>query len=174
MAAAACAVSLAAAVSTTQAAEPSSLRAVLDAHLCDLTERLTRIHRSTDPRRTARHIVVQAEDGPDAYVQCRFLARDTRMECEAASGHHRSRAAPRPPLPRDAGALAALGFVARADGNDRREIALEGPDSLGEVAVLMLRALHDGYGFRAPAPLLVRAPLARLPARASSGCVPTS
>lgn len=151
-----------------------SLRAVFDAHVCDVVERLQRIHRSNDPDPSSRHLIIEPTDHPGAYVQCRFDAGDTRMQCEAASGYYPVQDGPRRPHPGDPAALAALGFKADPQGNDAQDFDLAQPPDLGRVARLMLRALHDGYGFRKPTALFIEAPLAKDAGRPLPGCTPVS
>ena len=165
---------LAASMSVARAADAPTLRAVLDAHYCDLQERLVRIHRSRDADPYARHIIIEPEGRPDAYVQCRFAEGDGRMQCEAASGYYPVQAGPRRPHPGNPAALAALGFAAQPDDNDALEFELDRPPELGRVSRLMLRALHDGFDFRVPTALVVTAPLAEAPGTPLPGCTPVS
>ena len=152
-----------------------SLRAVLEAHLCEVQELLLRIHRTDDPDMSARHLIIEPADHPEAYVQCRFEAGDSRMQCEAASGYYPVvEDGPPRPHPGDAAALAALGFRSDPKGNDAQDLALGEPPDLERAARLMLRALHDGYGFRKPTELFLEAPLAKGPSRPLPGCAPVS
>lgn len=146
------------------ASGPSTLHELAAAYRCHILERLHRIHDGDRTTSRDRFIALYPDGRPDAYVQCIFLERDTKLLCEAASGAYRLKAGEAGPATPagDMGRLRSLGFAPDpAGGNLRRDLALRRPADLGAAADLILAALHDGFGMRWPVKLRVRAPKAR-------------
>lgn len=109
------------------------------------------------------------------YVQCLFLDDGLSLLCEASSGLLGPREGEDGHLALPASsisALAALGFETEdVEGNFQRLVDLSDEGDFDEVAVLLIGALHDGYGASARSQLRIDAPLAGDFDHAAS-CVP--
>jgi T3SS (YopN, CesT) and YbjN peptide-binding chaperone 3 len=158
-----------------QAHAADDLRAFLANHRCAVVERLELIHaRGNRSRSHNRFLVVGLEQHGRSYVQCLFVAQDTRMLCEASSGFYAQR--PGEPrrfrlAPEAVAALGRLGFSTDdAQGNYRRELELGRPPNLVAVADLMLSALYEGYGARLDTRLKLTAPMVPRVKREFSKC----
>ena len=173
VAAAAALLPIVAAAAQTQA----DLQAFLAVHRCAIVERFEIIHARGNPANSKdRFLAVTLRGQPQAYVQCLFFERDTKMSCEAASGFYAQK--PEEPrrfrlAPEEVAALGRLGFSTDdSAGNFKREIEIGSPPNLGAVADLMLSALHDGYGARVKSRLKWSAPLAPRINAKFSRCTP--
>ncbi len=159
---------------STQAAA-DVLETLIAQHHCDIVERLDQI-RNTKKRRDGkdRFLIVSPALRDDKFVQCIFFADDRKMLCEAASGYFLTKPGEprrRATTPSGTAALASLGFSTDdSAGNFKREI--ESPDfaAHGQVARLMLSALHAAYDVNLATMLKFYAPLAMDRRRIDARC----
>jgi hypothetical protein len=158
------------------AQEANSLRALRAKYLCQVVDRLERIHAHGDPTSDRdRFIAVTVPQHRHGYVQCIFFDQRSQMLCEASSGfYYDKEGAPRtffhpPEVPQ---ALGRLGFSTDdTKGNYRMEFEVGARPDFNAIADLILRALHDGYGARAHTRLRFNAPFAQRPVKS---CTPVS
>ncbi len=148
--------------------------AFVDLHRCEIAERLTRIGATATPDGKNRFIVVALEERGQSYVQCLFDKEGTSLLCEASSGFYGPAEGEDGHLVLTASEIAALGALGfdtgASDGNFQRMLTLSGGVDFDAVAILVLKALYDGYGARARSRLEIHAPLARGPGAAP--CTP--
>ena len=138
------------------AASTADMNAFIRAYRQPLVEILSRIHaHAMTPNK--RFVVVVSGSGR-RYVQCMLIDEDSKVYCEAGSGHYDHS---RPPSASARLALARLGFRGNAtEGNYHTESAINDDSGLWSVADLMLETLYRAYGARLGVPLSINAPLA--------------
>lgn len=143
-----------------------SREAVFAKYRCPLTDMLRQVFEAPSAyRERDRYLVLSAPLVDQAYVQCMFAVNRTKLFCEASSGYYaRAMDKPRRSFPSEdtKAAFRKLGF---ATGNDEKNYPYErdftGTPDFGEIATLMLLAMHDGFGARAETLLTVQAPFAK-------------
>jgi hypothetical protein len=153
-----------------------SFHALLEVYRCEVVHRLEQIYAAGDPASTRnRYIAVSVPGRMQAYVQCMFHDRESKLYCEAASGFYFDKKdVPRTfhQPPETVAALARLGFsVDDLAGNFKIDFEVADPPDFNAMADFILRALYDGYGARGNMNLRFNAPFAP---RAPSTCVPVS
>jgi hypothetical protein len=162
-------------ISSAHAQTAEDKRTFITNHRCAVVERLELIHARGNRSTTHnRFLMVGLHDHGQRYVQCIFLAYDTRMLCEASSGFYAQRPGESRRFrlaPEAVAALGGLGFSTDdAQGNYRRELELGKPPNLVAVADLILSALYDGHGARVDTRLKLTAPMVPRVKRELSRC----
>jgi hypothetical protein len=158
---------------TVAAAAPSSgLADFVRTYRCPLLEALETIR--AHPMTPMDRYIVLSVDERQRYAQCLFVDGDRQIMCEASSGRN----GPKPHLrlsKAQRGAIAALGYQMN-DGSPNFWLhrAVAGRSDLLEIAELMLKTLHQGYGARLGRVIGMRAPFApgKVLRPGDSSCVP--
>ncbi|RTL48904.1 MAG: hypothetical protein EKK40_16140 [Bradyrhizobiaceae bacterium] len=144
----------------------SSQDALLAKYRCPLSDLLRQVFEAPSAYQERNRYLILTGPGRSAdYVQCIFAANRTKLYCEASSGYYdEAMDKPRRHFPSDA-VKAALGKLGFKTGNEEKNYPYErdftGTPDFGEIATLMLSAMHDGFGARAETPLIVHAPFAK-------------
>lgn len=141
-------------------------QAFLARYRCPIAEMLRQVFEAPSAfKERDRYMVLSVAHVGQSYVQCMFAEGRTKLYCEASSGYYAEAAdKPRRTFSSDEtkAALDRLGFNT---GSDQKNYPYErdftGVPDFGEIATLMLLALHDGFGARAETPLRADAPFAR-------------
>ena len=153
-------------VASTLAQASDSREALFAKSRCPLTDMLRQVFEAPSAyQERDRYLVLSAPLIDQAYVQCMFAVNRTKLFCEASSGYYaRAMDKPRRSFPSEdtKAAFRKLGF---ATGDDEKNYPYErdftGTPDFGEIATLMLLAMHDGFGARAGTRLTVQAPFAK-------------
>ena len=154
-------------ISTPTSAQTSdSSTELVEEYRCVLSAKLRQVYETPSAyHERDRYLVLSFPRKSNSYVQCAFVENRSKLYCEASSGYYaQSENKPRLYYSCDEKkkALEALGFKT---GNDEKNFSYERelknvPD-FDEIARLMLRAMHDGFGTRAGAALTMKAPFAK-------------
>lgn len=146
------------------AAEPSdTLKALLAAERCLLAGQLQAVYEHPSAfKERDRFLVMSVKARPQNYVQCMFADNRRKLYCEASSFYYAEREGKPRTLYISSDAMAALkklGFATgAAEKNFPYERAISGMPDFDAIAILMLTALHDGYGVRQDTNLKTFAP----------------
>ncbi len=124
---------------------------------------LASIHRRGDRKQEdIRYLILDLQRAPGSYVQCAFSDGDSWLMCAAASGFYSAvDEAERIKFPAaTTEAVARLGISTdTSQDNFQRIVDIDGPETFGVVADLLLSALYAGYGARLGDAIRVEAPL---------------
>jgi len=145
---------------------PDTRVALFARYHCPLTDLLRQVYEAPSPfQKLDRYLALTAPLIHKNYIQCMFAENRTKLYCEASSGYYdEAMGKPRRVFPSEEtkAAFAKLGFKT---GNDEKNFPFErdfkGVPDFGEIAGLMLDAMHDCFGARAGTRLTVHAPFAR-------------
>lgn len=143
-----------------------SREALFAKYRCPLSDLLRQVFEAPSAyQQRNRYLVLSPHERPADYVQCMFGENRSKLYCEASSGYY---VAPdnkpriRFPSEEMKAVLRKLGF---ATGNDEKNFPYEhdfsGAPDFGEIATMMLSAMHDAYGARADTIFSMRAPFAK-------------
>lgn len=149
-----------------QAQAPDTRAPLFARYHCPLTDLLRQVFEVQSAfQERDRYLALTAPLIRNNYVQCMFAQNRTKLYCEASSGYYdEAMSNPRRTFPSEVtkAAFEKLGFKT---GNEEKNYPYErdfkGVPDFAEIAVLMLNAMHDGFGARAETRLTVNAPFAK-------------
>lgn len=149
-----------------QAQTPDTRAGLFAKYHCPLTDLLRQVYEVASPfQERDRYLALTAPLIGNNYVQCMFAKNRTKLYCEASSGYYeKAMDRPRGHFPSEV-TMAAFEKLGFKTGNEEKNYPYErdfkGVPDFGEIAALMLNAMHDGFGARAETRLTVNAPFAK-------------